>query len=330
MNPLGPHLTVFLREYLPRQREMSAQTSDTYAYAFQLLVCFAAKRLKTTPSKLSIEQLDATLVLAFLESLEKERGNCAKTRNSRLAAVKTLFRFLEYRLPSCLDQARRVRAIPVKKTDEVIVGFLNREEIQALLDAPDPKSRYGLRDRAMLYLAYACGLRVSELVCLHMDDLAFHPQTTIHVMGKGRRERVLPLWKETAIALRDWLKVRRETKSGAIFLNAAHEAMTRSGFEYILDKHVQTASVRQPSLTRKRVSPHIMRHSCAMHILQATGDIRKVALWLGHASLQSTEVYLRADPAEKLETMASLVPPALRRGHFRPPDKLLAMLRPEK
>jgi integrase/recombinase XerD len=330
MNPLGPHLTVFLREYLPRQREMSAQTSDTYAYAFQLLVCFAAKRLKTTPSKLSIEQLDATLVLAFLESLEKERGNCAKTLNSRLAAVKTFFRFLEYRLPSCLDQARRVRAIPVKKTDEVIVGFLNREEIQALLDAPDPKSRYGLRDRAMLYLAYACGLRVSELVCLHMDDLAFHPQPTIHVMGKGRRERVLPLWKETAIALRDWVKVRGETKSGAIFLNAGHEAMTRSGFEYILDKHVQTASVRQPSLTRKRVSPHIMRHSCAMHTLQATGDIRKVALWLGHASLQSTEVYLRADPAEKLETIASLVPPALRRGHFRPPDKLLAMLRPEK
>jgi len=330
MNPLAPHLTVFLREYLPSQREMSVQTSDTYAYAFQLLVCFAAKRLKTTPSKLSIEQLDATLVLAFLESLEKERGNCAKTRNSRLAAVKTFFRFLEYRLPSCLDQARRVRAIPVKKTDEVIVGFLNREEIRALLDAPDPASRYGIRDRAMLYLAYACGLRVSELVCLHMDDLAFHPQPTIHVMGKGRRERVLPLWKETAIALRDWVKVRGETKSGAIFLNAGHEAMTRSGFEYILDKHVQTASVRQPSLTRKRVSPHIMRHSCAMHTLQATGDIRKVALWLGHASLQSTEVYLRADPAEKLETIASLVPPALRRGHFRPPDKLLAMLRPEK
>jgi integrase/recombinase XerD len=319
MNALGPHLTVFLREYLPGQREMSTQTSDTYAYAFQLLVCFAAKRLKTTPSKLSIEQLDTTLVLAFLESLEKERGNCAKTRNSRLAAVKTFFRFLEYRLPSCLDQARRIRAIPVKKTDEVIVGFLNREEIQALLDAPDPKSRYGLRDRAMLYLAYACGLRVSELVCLQMNDLTLHPQPMIHVMGKGRRERVMPLWKETTIALRDWLKVRGETKSMALFLNAGQDTMTRSGFEYILDKHVQNASTRQPSLTRKRVSPHIMRHSCAMHTLQATGDIRKVALWLGHASLQSTEVYLRADPTEKLEAMASLVPPALRRGHFRAP-----------
>ena len=162
MTPLGPHLTVFLREYLPSQREMSVQTSDTYAYAFQLLVCFAADRLKTTPSALSIEQLDAALVLAFLEHLEKKRGNCARTRNSRLAAIKTFFRFLEYRLPSCLEQARRIRAIPVKKTDEVIIGYLNREEIQALVDAPDPSSRYGLRDRAMLHLAYAGGLRVSS------------------------------------------------------------------------------------------------------------------------------------------------------------------------
>jgi len=159
MTPLAPHLTQFLREYLPRQRAMSAQTSDTYAYAFQLLVCFAARRLKTTPSALSIEQLDATLILGFLEHLEKERGNCARTRNSRLAAIKTFFRFLEYRLPSCLEQALRIRAIPVKKTDEVIIGYLNRAEIQALLDAPDPSSRYGLRDRAMLHLAELSQLR---------------------------------------------------------------------------------------------------------------------------------------------------------------------------
>jgi integrase/recombinase XerD len=144
MTPLGPHLTVFLREYLPSQREMSVQTSDTYAYAFQLLGCFAAGRLKVTPSGLSVEQIDATLVLAFLEHLEKARENCARTRNSRLAAIKTFFKFLEYRLPSCLEQARRVRAIPVKKTDEVIVGYLNREEIQALLDAPDPSCRDGV------------------------------------------------------------------------------------------------------------------------------------------------------------------------------------------
>src|SRR5580698_1187298 len=192
MTPIGPHLTAFLREYIPSQREMSAQTSDTYAYAFQLLVCFAAERLKTTPSALSIEQLDATFVLAFLEHLEKKRRNCDRTRNSRLAAIKTFFRFLEYRLPSCLEQAHRIRAIPVKKTDEVIIGYLNREEIQTLMDAPDPSSRYGLRDRAVLHLAYAGGLRVSELVGLHLADLVLHSQPTIHVMGKGRRERVLP------------------------------------------------------------------------------------------------------------------------------------------
>jgi integrase/recombinase XerD len=327
MTPLAPHLTQFLREYLPRQRAMSAQTSDTYAYAFQLLVCFAARRLKTTPSALSIEQLDATLILGFLEYLEKERGNCARTRNSRLAAIKTFFRFLEYWLPSCLEQALRIRAIPVKKTDEVIIGYLNRAEIQALLDAPDPSSRYGLRDRAMLHLGFAGGLRVSELVGLCLADLLLHPQPTVHVMGKGRRERVLPLWRVTATALRDWLKVRGEPKTPALFPNMRGDAMTRSGFEYILDKHVRTASAKQPSLAKKRIPPHSLRHSCAMSTLQATGDIRKVALWLGHASTQSTEVYLRADPTEKLEALASLVPPTLRRGQFRPPDKLLAMLR---
>lgn len=327
MTPLGPHLTVFLREYLPSQREMSIGTSDTYSYAFQLLVCFAANRLKITPSEIAVEQLDATLVLSFLEHLEKERNNCARTRNSRLAAIKTFFKFLEYRLPSCLEQAQRIRAIPVKKTDEVIVGYLNREQIQALLDAPDPSTRYGVRDRAMLHLAFAGGLRVSELVGLNLADLTLHSQPSVHVMGKGRRERILPLWKETAAALRDWLKVRGEPKGTALFQNARGELMTRSGFKYILKKHVRTAIVSQPSLADKRVSPHSLRHSCAMFTLQATGDIRKVALWLGHASLQSTEVYLRADPTEKLEAMAAVISPRLRRGHFRPPDKLLAMLR---
>jgi len=300
MTPLGSQLTVFLREYLPSQREMSVQTSDTYAYAFQLWICFAAKRLKTSPSALSIEQLDPELILAFLEHLETERGNCARTRNSRLAAIKAFFRFLEYRVPTCLEQARRIRAIPVKKTDEVIIGYLNREEIQALLDAPDLSSRAGLRDRAMLHLAYAGGLRVSELVGLRLADLVLHPQPTIHVMGKGRRERILPLWRETARALRDWLKIRGEPTSTALFLNAQGDAMTRSGFEYILERHVRTASTKQSSLTTKRVSPHTLRHSCAMHTLNATGDIRKVSLWLGHATLLSTEVYVRADPTEKL------------------------------
>jgi integrase/recombinase XerD len=327
MTALAPHLGLFLREHLPHERRASEQTCETYAYAFQLLVCFAARRLHTQPSALEIEQLDAALVLAFLEHLERERHNSPKTRNARLAAINAFFRFLEYRLASCLDQARRIHAIPVKKTDDRLIAYLTREEVQALLDAPDPSTKKGVRDRAMLHLAFAAGLRVSELVGLRLAQLELYPQPVIHVYGKGRRERVLPLWKETSIALRAWLAVRGEACDPALFLNACGRAMTRSGFEYILAKHVQVATKKVASLAKKRISPHVLRHTCALQTLQATRDVRKVSLWLGHARLQSTEIYLRADPSEKLEALAAVVPPSLRRGRFRAPDKLLAMLR---
>jgi integrase/recombinase XerD len=171
---------------------------------------------------------------------------------------------------------------------------------------------------------------VSELVGVRLDQLSLHPHCSIHVLGKGRRERILPLWKETAVALRAWLAVRGTSPEPELFLNARHGPMTRSGFEYIFRKHVQTATTKQPSLTKKRVSPHVLRHTCAMRTLQATGDIRKVALWLGHSSTQSTEIYVRADPSEKLEALVTITPPTLRRGRFSPPDKLLALLRPER
>ena len=327
MTALAPHLGLFLREHLPHDRRASEQTCETYAYAFQLLVCFAARRLHTQPSSLEIEQLDAALVLAFLEHLESERHNSPKTRNARLAAINAFFRFLEYRLASCLDQARRIHAIPVKKTDDRLIHYLTREEVQALLDAPDLSTKHGIRDRAMLHLAFAAGLRVSELVGLRLAQLELHPQPVIHVCGKGRRERVLPLWKETSTALRAWLAVRGEACDPELFLNACGRAMTRSGFEYILAKHVQVATKKLASLAKKRISPHVLRHTCALQTLQATRDVRKVSLWLGHARLQSTEIYLRADPSEKLEALAAVVPPSLRRGRFRAPDKLLAMLK---
>lgn len=326
MTAIAPYLSTFLREHLPRERRASPHTCEAYAYAFQLLVCFAAHRLNTNPSSLELEQIDAPLVLAFLEHLEHERGNSPKTRNARLAAVHAFFRFLEYRLPSSLDQARCIHAIPVKKTDEKLIDYLTHDEIQALLDAPDLTDRAGIRDCAMLHLAFAAGLRVSELVGLRLDDLKLLPQPVIHVYGKGRRERLLPLWKETTAALRAWLAVRGEGQHLELFLNAHGVAMTRSGFEYILAKHVKCATRKQPSLAKKRISPHVLRHTCAMHTLQATHDVRKVALWLGHASLQSTEMYLRADPSEKLEALAAGTAPVLRRGRFRAPDKLLALL----
>jgi integrase/recombinase XerD len=327
MTSLADHLGKFLREHLPRERKASPHTCEAYAYAFQLLVGFAASRLKIRPSQLAVEQLDVPLVLAFLEYVEAERQCTARTRNARLAAIHSFFHFLEYRVPSCLEQARQLGAIPMKKTDQALVRHLNREEIRALLDAPDVRSAAGLRDRAMLHLAFAAGLRVSELVGLRLDQFERGPTPCVHVMGKGRRERVLPLWKETACAIEAWLKTRTTNGAGELFLNAAGQAMTRSGFEYILAKHVAVAAQRQVSITGKRVTPHVLRHSCAMHTLQATGDVRKVALWLGHASMQSTEIYLRADPTEKLEALAAMSPPGLQRGRFRAPDKLMAMLK---
>jgi integrase/recombinase XerD len=326
MTALAPHLASFLREHLPKERRASQHTCEAYAQCFQLLLCFAADCLKSKPAKVEIERLDAPLILAFLAHLEKKRGNSAQTRNARLAAINSFFRYLEYRVPSCLDQSRRIHAIPLKKTDQSLVSYLTRNELQALLDAPDTSIVSGIRDRAMLHLTFAAGMRVSELVGLQLGQIDRQSMSSVHIMGKGRRERVLPLWKETAAAIKAWLKVRPTSGAPELFLNARGEAMTRSGFEYILQKHVATAAHNTPSIAKKRVSPHVLRHTCAMHTLQATRDVRKVSLWLGHAALQSTEIYLRTDPTEKLEALAAMAPPMLKPGRFRAPDKLLAML----
>jgi site-specific recombinase XerD len=327
MTPLAPHLTAFFRDRLPQERGVSPHTCDAYAYSFQLLLAFAAKRLKTSPSALALDQLDAPLVLEFLNHLEVVRGNTARTRNARLAAIRSFAHFMEYRAPACARQIYGLLAIPMKKTDDRLVSYLTDDEIQAVLDAPDPRSRDGVRDRAMLHVAFAGGLRVSELVGLRLDDVVLQSLPSIHVRGKGRRERTLPLWKTTVKALRAWIAVRGEASCPELFLNARRGPLTRDGFEYILAKHVAIAVAAVPSIKKKRVSPHVLRHSCAMHTLEATHDIRKVALWLGHASVQTTEIYVRADPSEKLEAIDAVLPPTLRRGRFRAPDKLLASLR---
>jgi integrase/recombinase XerD len=263
---------------------------------------------------------------AFLEHLEDARRNAPETRNVRLAAIKSFFPFLEHRQPAALEQIRRVLAIPFKKTNSRLVPYLVREEVQALLDAPDPANREGIRDRAMLHLAVCAGLRVSELTSLRIGDVTF-PAMSIRVLGKGRRERVLPLWKTSASALRAWLAIRGTAAAPEVFISNRGEPLSRWGFAYVLKQHVQTAGQLCPRLQNKRVSPHVLRHTCAMIVLQATQDIRKVSLWLGHATLASTEIYTRGDPTEKLEAIEAIVPPQLRKGSFRPPDKLIALLR---
>jgi integrase/recombinase XerD len=326
MTPIASHITAFLQQRLPAERGASDNTCESYAYAFKLLFEYAGNYLKVAPSELHLEQLDALLIVKFLDHLETVRGNGANSRNIRLAAIKSFMHFMEYRVPMALEQIRRILAIPVKKADTRLVRHLTIEEMQAILDAPAPTTRDGIRDRAMLYLCFAGGLRVSELIGLRVDDLTLQPHASILIHGKGRRQRCLPLWKETASALRAWLAVRSTVLVPELFFNARREPLTRSGFEYILRKHAGTAATRCPSLSTKRVSPHVLRHTCALTVLQATKDLRKVSLWLGHANMQTTEIYTRADPSIKLEALESVVPPKLRSGRFKATDELIASL----
>ena len=299
----------------------------TYAHCFALLVRFAARQFGCQPSDLKIEDLNPDLVLRFLDEIETGRGNSARTRNARLIAIRTFFRYVEYQVPACLDQALRIRALPKKRTDAALIDYLTRDEIQALLTAPDPRTASGARDRAMLHLAYAAGLRAAELLSLRLEDFPDRSLGTVRIKGKGRRERVLPLWRETQAMLRAWLAVRPQAKTPELFLNRSGEPMTRDGFAHRLAQQVAVAAQKQPSILHKRVTPHVLRHSCAMHTLAATGDIRKVALWLGQASIRTTETYLRVDPAEKLAVLAAHAPPPVKPGRFKPPsDKLMTML----
>jgi integrase/recombinase XerD len=326
MTPLAPYITAFLRERLPFDRSASQHTCDTYAHAFRLLFQFAASKLGTSPSQLHLEQIDASLVSAFLQHVETDRKNGPVTRNARLAAIRSFMRYIEYQVPSALEQVRQILALPFKKADTKMVSYLTMDEIQALLNAPDPHTRSGIRDRAMLDVGFAAGLRVSELVGLRVDDVSFEARPSVRVLGKGRRERVLPLWKQTGANLRAWLAIRGKASVPELFLNARGDAMTRNGFEYVLKKHVASAKSACSSLGTKRVSPHTLRHGCAMLMLKTTHDIRKVALWLGHNNVQTTEIYLRADPTEKLEAVSAVTPPILRRGRFSAPDQLIEML----
>ena len=241
MTDLAPRLAIFLRDYLPRQRGASRHTVESYALCYRLLVVFAAERYSVRPCQLALEQFDLQTILDFLDHLESDRGNAVRTRNARLAAIKSFFRFLEFRDPGCLDLAGRVRAIPQKKGEAPLIGYLDRQELQALLDAPDPHTVSGVRDRAMLRLAYNAGLRVSELVGLGLADLKQPGFSEVHVMGKGRRERILPLWKETRSVIGDWLSVRAQVADRHLFLNAQKTGMTRRGFAKRVAVHAETA-----------------------------------------------------------------------------------------
>jgi integrase/recombinase XerD len=326
MIAIAPYITAFFEQHLLTERRRSEQTRDSYAYAFKLFLSYVSHRLSVPPSQLALEQIDAPLVVDFLNDLEMTRHNGPSSRNARLAAIKSFMHFLEYRVPSALERIRQILAIPAKQAESRLVRHLTTDEMQAILDAPDPTRRSGVRDRAMLHLCYAAGLRVSELIALRVDNLTLQPHASVLILGKGRRERCLPLWKTTTTAVRAWLAIRGPARVPELFITGRGDAFTRSGFDYILAKHVKTATHQCPMLATKRISPHVVRHTCALTILQATKDLRKVSLWLGHAHLHTTEIYTRADPSVKLEALESVVPPNLRSGRFKATDGLIASL----
>lgn len=331
MTPLAPLVTAFFRQYLAVDKGVSKHTLASYSYGFKFLCGYVSGRLGKSPSQLALEDLDAPMARDFLEHRERDGANTARTRNLRLTAIRSFMKYVEYEVPSALEQARRIRAISNKRIEERLVNHLTKEEMRAILDAPDPTKRRGIRDQAMLYLGFAAGLRVSELVGLRLDDMELEgPYPSILVRGKGRRQRRLPLWKEATRALRAWLAVRGEARVPEVFLNGRGAALTCSGFTYIVKKYVHVATPQSPGLSDKTVSPHVLRHTCAINSLQATRDIRKVALWLGHSSLKSTEIYLRADPTEKLNLIEAALPPDLRRGVFPVEDRLIAWLSGKK
>ncbi|MDP3950821.1 tyrosine-type recombinase/integrase [Microbacterium sp.] len=326
MSALAPTLEAFFTERLATQRDSSPNTIAAYRDTWRLLLCFAHDRTGKTPSGLDIADLDATLVAAFLTHLEQERGNSVATRNARLSAVRSLFRYAALRHPEHAALIQRVLAIPAKRHQQTIVCYLAPEEIDALLAAPDRTSWTGRRDHALLLVAVQTGLRVSELTGLVCGDIHIGVGAHVRCRGKGRKDRATPLTPQTVDVLSVWLRERTGDPSQPLFPTRRGGPLSSDAVEWLTAKHANAAAARCPSITGKHVTPHVLRHTAAMQLLQAGVDVSVIALWLGHESIQTTQIYLHADLALKEQALARTAPFDTTPGRYRPPDPLLAYL----
>lgn len=319
-------LQSFFVDRLLRQRQASAHTIAGYRDSFRLLLQFAAQRLGKAPSRLQIEDLDAPFVGEFLDHLEKERGNSTRTRNARLAAIHSFFRYVALTEPAHALLCQRVIAMPSKRHERKPIAFLDRTEIDALVAAPNPLTWTGRRDRTLLTVAVQTGLRVSELIGLLCQDVVLRTGAHVCCEGKGRKHRCAPLRQDAAIMLREWLKERMGQPSDVVFPSIRRGPLSRDAVERIVTKHASTAKERCPSLKSKKVTPHVLRHSAAMDLLQSGVDPSVIALWLGHESVETTQMYLHADLRLKEEALARTKPAGASPGRYRPDDQLLAFL----
>jgi site-specific recombinase XerD len=320
-------LESFFTQRLMQQRQASTHTIASYRDTFRLLLQFAQRRLRRAPSMLALEDIDAPLVVDFLDELEKVRNVTARTRNLRLTAIHSFFRYVAFEAPEHAAQIQRVLAVPAKRFARALVPFLSRQEVDALLAAPDQRTWSGRRDHALILLAVQTGLRLSELTGLQQQDLHVGTGAHVRVIGKGRKERCTPLSKNTRTVLAAWVNEPFKLPDQPLFPNARGSRLSAHGVHYLLTKHVAAATSTCPSLKCKRVSPHVLRHTTAMDLLQQGVEQSVIALWLGHESLETTQVYLDANLELKQRVLDTVTPLNGKPGRYRPDDKLLAFLR---
>jgi len=323
---LAPLLERFFTQRLMQQRQASPHTISSYRDTFRQFLNFAQQRLARAPSRLTFDQIDAPLTPPFLEELETRRGLGVRSRNLRLTAIHSFFRYAAFELPTHAAQIQRVLAIPGKRYTRKLVGFLSRPEVEALLAAPDRHTWSGRRDHAFILTAVQTGLRLSEMTGLKRGAFAAGNGTHLRVVGKGRKERCTPLAKPTRAVLKAWLREPPRGVDDVLFPSARGRRLTVHGVQYLLNKHRTAAARRCPSLAHQRVTVHRLRHTAAMDLLQAGVDRAVIALWLGHESVETTQIYLEATLAMKERALARTTPPAGTPGRFQPGDRLLGFL----
>jgi integrase/recombinase XerD len=323
---LAALLQAYFYQHLIAQRDVSRATVASYRDTFRLLLGYVREQTRRKPTELTLAEIDVSLVTGFLTHLERDRGNCARSRNARFAAIRSFLNFAAMRCPAALPSIRRVLAIPMKRFDRPVLGFLTREEIAALLTAPDRSSWSGRRDHAMLTTFYNTGARVSEITRLCAADVTAQGSPCVRIHGKGRKERVVPLWPSTARVLGAWVRAAKLASDAPLFPNRHGQRMSRSGVEERLAGALIAAASTCPSLNGRRVSPHTLRHTTAMHLLQSGVDLTVIALWLGHESPNTTHAYMEADLTMKKRALDRLQEPHARRTRVKPSDALLAFL----
>jgi len=328
-NEMEINLSTLIQHFFCRrliaQRNVSSQTIAGYRDSFRLLFRYAQKKLKKDPADLRLEDLNADFVLEFLDYLEQERGNSERTRNLRLAAIRSFLRYVSYRLPGSLSTIQAVLAVPQKKFDRPALEFLTREEVEAIIEAPDKTSFGGHRDFIMFMTLYNTGARVSEIIGLRVSDLCLESKASLLIHGKGRKQRTVPLWNSTKHHLKKWL-FRLAPDSGPLFPSRCGRPLSRAGVEYRLRLAVINAAERFPSLKKRRISPHTFRHTTAMHLLQSGVDITVIALWLGHESPATTHMYVEADLTMKEKALKKLQDPSLKSVRYQADDSILSFL----